>query len=142
MTQHIKTHFKEKGANSLIANGALKGKIDSGELLPEEVHFISQVFQGQKRFEDADNPFLKFAEDGQPLNEGIDGRPMNVDREGELSPEPEDVDEDDEEGEMIIDEDPVDHSFHQSQEETSSNVRDRHAKERNNDSNDEETIDP
>ena len=116
MTQHIKTHFKEKGANSLIANGALTTKINNGELYPEEIAFITQVFEGRKRFEDPDNPFLKFPEEGQNMNDGSgDMSPANRmngggdDREG--SPEPEDIDDDDEEGDMIIDEDAEDNSF-------------------------------
>ena len=113
MTQHIKTHFKEKGANSLIANGAMQDKLRNGELTQEEIAFFMQFTQGLKRFEDPDNPFTRVGEDGHNMNEGGEGHLLiNSDRDGGISPEPEDIDDDDdEEGEMIIDEDPVDHSF-------------------------------
>ena len=107
MTQHIKTHFKEKGANSLLANGELQKMLERGELSPDEIRFFMEFTQGHKRFEDPDNPFLR-TEDGQAIADEGDV-PPHLDREG--SPEPEYIDDDDEEGEMIIDEDPVDHSF-------------------------------
>jgi hypothetical protein len=93
----------------LNANGALREKLQAGELNQEEVAFFLAFTNGKKRFEDPDNPFLR-TEDGQNINEGDSHLLMSGDREG--SPEPEDNYEDDEEeGEMIIDEDPVDHSF-------------------------------
>ena len=142
MTQHIKTHFKEKGANSLIANGALRAKLENNELNAEEIAFFMQFSQGLKRFEDPDNPFLRIGEDVPNMNEGGDGHLLiNGERDGGLSPEPEDIDDDDdEEGEMIIDEDPVDHSFHLRQGQTSPTLINKNIKELDN--NDEETIDP
>ena len=142
MTQHIKTHFKEKGANSLIANGALQKLLKQGDLNPEELNFFMQFTQGLKRFEDPDNPFLR-TEDGQNMNEGGEGtQHMNGDRDG--SPEPEDIDDDDdEEGEMIIDEDPVDHSFtSRLAAESSPILSNKQSKELEGQNNSEETIDP
>ena len=142
MTQHIKTHFKEKGANSLIANGALREKLKQGELNAEEIAFFMEFTQGRRRFEDPDNPFLR-TEDGQSINDGGDGHLlMNGDRDG--SPEPEDnYEDDDEEGEMIIDEDPVDHSFNLKKAEDASPMMANHQGrdlECGNDN--DETIDP
>ena len=141
MTQHIKTHFKEKGANSLIANGALDKLWKQGDLNQEEITFFSQIRAGLKRFEDPDNPFLR-TEDGQNMNEGgNDTQYMNNDRD--RSPEPEDIDDDDdEEGEMIIDEDPVDHSFTNRMSEASPIQGNKHSNDLDNGSNTEETIDP
>ena len=94
MTQlTINSHFKEEGANSLIANGALREKLQAGELNQEEVAFFLAFTNGKKRFEDPDNPFLR-TEDGQNINEGDSHLLMSGDREG--SPEPEDNYEDDE----------------------------------------------
>ena len=138
MTQHIKTHFKEKGANSLLANGELQKMLERGELSPEEITFFMQFTQGVKRFEDPDNPFLR-TEDGQGIADGGDV-PPHLDREG--SPEPEYIDDDDdEEGEMIIDEDPVDHSFTSRLAEASPVLSNKPNNESEKDINTNETID-
>ena len=141
MTQHIKTHFKEKGANSLLANGELQKMLERGELSPEEIRFFMEFTQGAKRFEDPDNPFLR-TEDGQGIGDGGDGPlHMNGDRDG--SPEPEYIDDDDdEEGEMIIDEDPVDHSFTNRLTEASPILTNKHNNESDKDINTDDTIDP
>ena len=145
MTQHIKTHFKEKGANSLIANGAMQDKLRNGELTQEEIAFFMQFTQGLKRFEDPDNPFTRVGEDGHNMNEGGEGHLLiNSDRDGGISPEPEDIDDDDdeEEGEMIIDEDPVDHSFHVRQQGQASPILANKQRKESEGENNEETIDP
>ena len=65
---------------------------------------------------------------------------MNGDREG--SPEAEYIDDDDEEGEMIIDEDPIDHSFTNRLAEASPNLANKHNNDSEKDNNTDETIDP
>ena len=64
MTQHIKTHFKEKGANSLFANGTYKQFLESNLLTDEERDYLLSVVSGRSRFEDNPeaNPFLRFAD--------------------------------------------------------------------------------
>ena len=68
MTQHIKTHFKEKGANSIFTNNNFHTMISSGLLSPDEQAYLVAVYEGRKAFDenDPENPFAR----NSPVGDG------------------------------------------------------------------------
>ena len=108
MTQHIHTHFKPKGANSIFTNNNFATVMEQGDWNDEERAYLMAVFNGhvEYRHDDVNNPFGKQT-DNQKLGKPKRPAPLKVQYDPDDVPPEAEIVEDDE-GDMAIDENPTD----------------------------------
>ena len=101
MTQHINTHFKGKGANSIFTNNNYTLIMNHGDWNEEETAYLIAVYNGQITYnnQDPNNPFSKNSASTQQLTKPAPLAAQLV--EGDYKEE-----EEEDEDRMVIDENP------------------------------------